>query len=303
MKNIETLNDLKSKYHEVEIPKLLSERVDLAIAEALNKRETKSEKGQTNSMKQFKRGLMGAVAALAILTTAVNVSPTFADAAKQIPLIGELVKILEFRDGKASGGVITDGSDVSEVSLKQMEGYETFKIAFEQDGNAQALAGAYEIKYQENPYTMTISLYGVRMMSASDAMKAIKNSPLVKQVYPIVTLDDSAMRFGIEFKGAVVYKAVELKNPSSLVIEIAKEKNPQIENSYQVVTEEMPAGEGLAMAEEMLMASFKDMRVLPTETEGQYYLELGQFKTEEEAKKAVSDAKALGLTVTYRKVN
>lgn len=193
---------------------------------------------------------------------------------------------------------------VNEAPVEPVRGYETFELNFSDVENLKDKAVGYTIDYKEKPFSMTITLQDVRYWDASQAIAKIKTSPLVEQAYTIVTLDDSALRLGITFKSPVVYQAKALKSPSALIIDVAKDEAYQETGSnYQVHTEAMAAGEGLAMAEEMLMSKFSDMRVLPFEQEGQFYLELGQYPTEVEAQQAVKTAEALGLTVAYRKVN
>lgn len=307
MKHSDSLELLKAQYHQIDIPKDLSSVVDDAILQGL-KSNAQSEQQETRltrskSIRYGRRTLATAAAILVLFTAAINLSPNFANAAAQLPFIGQLVKVLDFKNGIASGGTRTDGTDISEVNLSQINGYEAFDIVFEQNSVPQEMASAYDIKYQEHPYTLILSLHGVRMMSAATEMKEIKDSPLVKQVYPIVTLDDSTIRFGIEFKQAVLFKVSELKSPSRLVIELAKDDHALANQTYQVVTQNMPAGEGIAMAEEMLFNDFEEMRVLPSEEKDLYYLELGQYESQSEAEEAILKAKDIGLTATFRIIN
>lgn len=185
----------------------------------------------------------------------------------------------------------------------QAGAYETFKLDFEVNPNQQSTRGTYEIDYKENPFAMTVTLRDVRLQDQAAALAKLKASALVETAYPIVTLDDAALRLGITFKRAVTYQVAQLENPGALVIEVAEDKAYQSQTVYQVHTEAMAAGEGLAMAEEMLMTKFSHMRVLPSEDKELFYLELGQYQTEAEAQQAVKTAATLGLTVAYRKVN
>lgn len=71
------------------------------------------------SGKWFLKGLAGAAAVVILFTAAVNTLPGFAAAASHWPVVGKLVKILQFNDGQAGGGAITDGSKMQPVVLKK----------------------------------------------------------------------------------------------------------------------------------------------------------------------------------------
>jgi hypothetical protein len=55
------------------------------------------------------------------------------------------------------------------------------------------------------------------MLSAQADFETLKASPLIREVYPIVTLDGSAVRFMIVFAKPVDYEILEMKDPASLV--------------------------------------------------------------------------------------
>lgn len=291
---------MKAQHQAIEIPAKLSTLVESAITKGIAEK-TGRPQNTAKPQKQWWRGLAAAAAALTIFTTAVNVSPGFADQLSQIPVVGDLVKILNFTDGRASGGNITDGTDVSAVDLSANGSVEQFTFKFEQDGGAQTLAGAYEVKYQERPYTMTFAISGARIMSAASDFDKLKKSQYVSEVYPIVTLDDSMVRFAIVFKGPVAYELKEMKAPSSLVLTLTGAKESENATPYALKTQSMAQGEGLAMVEEMLSIDFPNLRVLRDELSGEkdlFYLEVGQYPTKAEAEKMQQMGKDRGVELT-----
>ena len=160
------LFEYKKKYNEIDIPNELSDRIKLGI-----------QRGRTEMIKNKRNNLYnnimkvcaGVVISVGLLTAGVNVSPTFADTLKNIPILGELVRILEFHDGRGEGGAITDGSDVDIIDIYEKNGYENIVIGSSQNNESQPTAGAFSIQYNENPYTMTIEIGGARALSAKDS--------------------------------------------------------------------------------------------------------------------------------------
>lgn len=297
IKTDETLEPLKEAYMDIKIPEGLGKAIAAGIEKG--RMERANETSNTTVFSNAKEGeremkrknygkVLGYVAAASILFTAsVNLSPAFADQLKALPVIGEIVKVLQFVDGKASGGEITDGTDVSQVDLNRQGETDQLSIRFEQSGAAQDLAGAYEVTYSERPYTMSFAISGARMLSASEDFEKLKASRYVKAVYPIITLDDSMVRFMVVFSGPVAYELKEVKEPASLVLQVkpGEETESSKSKGFAIVTEDMPQGEGMAMLEEIFMADFESMRVLPAQGKPeQYYMEMAQFETEAAAK-------------------
>lgn len=318
------MNNRKALFEEIteahkalKIPVELSNVVQHAIAKGRNEQmntNTKNKQAVSNEKGfNFKsvtaRTALAFAAALIIFTAGVNLSPTFANQFSQIPILGELVKVLTFTDGKASGGKITDGTNVSGISISESEGVEQLTLNFEQGGVSQNLAGAYEIKYQEKPYTMSFKVSGARMLSAMDDFENIKKSPSVKDIYRIITLDDSMVRFMIVFNGPIRYEIKEMKSPSSLVLSILPGQDSEAAESKKIVlkTSSIPQGEGLAMVEETLMTDYPDARVLRADINSEnYYVEIGQYATESEASAAKAALKTLesnnGLTLSTEQI-
>lgn len=292
----DVFEQLKTEYGQSPVPDQLDLLVSKAIMRAKEERallsgieadeeSTKEEKKVSSN--HVNRKILALVATVAVIFTAsVNFSPTFAEQFKEIPILGELVKVLQFTNGQSSGGEVTDGSNVSSVSLEKAGGVEEVTIRFEQNGSSQSLAGAYDVNYMEKPYSMLFSLHGVRLFSAVEDFENLKKSQYIEAVYPVVTLDDSSVRFMVVFKEAVGFSVKEVKEPASLLLTLSAGVETEASKAlnYAIVTTEMPQGEGMAMLEEIFASDFEAMRILPVKGKMElYYMEMGQYGTKEEA--------------------
>ncbi|MBP1961008.1 RsiV family protein [Paenibacillus aceris] len=84
------LEEMKQQYRDIPIPKEL----DFIVTKAI-KRHTKK--------KSSLKWLTAAAAAAVILVASVNTSPVFAHALSEVPLVGNLIKVLTFREYKFEG--------------------------------------------------------------------------------------------------------------------------------------------------------------------------------------------------------
>ncbi len=290
----EVFNEMKRMHLDMTVPDTLDDAIKRGTLEGKRLSEKRASTAKGARPGAGFRVMAGAAAAMMILILSLNLSPAFADRMSGIPILGQLVKVLIFTNGSAEGGEITDGSDVSGVSAVKSGESEYFTIHFQQGELPQDIAGAYTVQYAKHPDTLSFQLSGVRMFSAAEDFDALKGSSLVEDVYPIITMDDSMVRFMIVFKEPVVYEVKEMKEPASLVIQVTPGgKQDEDVPPYRLRTAEMPRGESLAIAEEMLMNAFPQRRILHVAQNSEnYYIELGQFATKADAQKALEVAKA-----------
>ena len=307
-KRIQALNHMKMDYRELKVPEQLDEVINNAILEGQRDKQTATQKinsGDRKSSQAPRRVLYAAAAALLIFVGSLNASPMFASKLSEIPILGQLVKILTFTDGKASGGMVTDGTDISGISTQTQNGKAQFVIHFDQDGASQDLASAYKVVYAHEPETLLFEISGVRMLSAIEDFEKIKESPLVTAVYPVVTLDDSTVRFMIVFAESISYEIREMASPASLVVEVetSSEATTVLERC-RVRTVDMPRGEGLAILEETIMNQYPQRRILPSVTESDlFFMEIGQLDSEALAAEMLDEIRALypGMEVFVEK--
>lgn len=269
---------LKQEYNEIEIPKELDYAISMGIDQG------KKKLNKENNARSIMTVCASVAVAFAIFTTAINVSPSFADIVDDIPIIGELVKILRFVDGKASGGEITDGVDISGISVIDEVDSDIFVFNFEDSSIPKDNMGFYKVVYTENPGVMSLEIYGARMISAKQDFKKIMKSEYVKDIYTLMTLDDSLIRFNIVFNENVTYDVQELKNPASLVIEVKGGEKSNADEIYSVRTYSYPISESFGRIEEDLM-DYEELigyRIL-RDNKKDYLIELSIFETKEEA--------------------
>ena len=86
--NHEKIDRMKQEYEQIEVPEALKTQVEAGIRKG--KRET--QKGSI----RFLKGAATVAAAMVALVISVNVSPTIAHAMEEVPLLGTIVKVVNF---------------------------------------------------------------------------------------------------------------------------------------------------------------------------------------------------------------
>ena len=92
-----TLQNAKKRYEEIEIPEELSVRISEEIARADKRRW----KGRL-SRRRVKNIAAAAAAAAVVFTTALNTSTAFAESVGELPVIGAVARVLTFRSYETS---------------------------------------------------------------------------------------------------------------------------------------------------------------------------------------------------------
>ncbi|NBI28693.1 hypothetical protein [Chengkuizengella marina] len=275
------LYGLEKEYKDIQIPSELNHVVQTGIERG----RTKMNKRSSNKFLNICASL---ILGLTLLTASVNISPTFGHSLENIPYMGKLVKVLQFNNGTSEGGTVTDGTDISGIDSFEKEGYENIVINFSQYDMLQNDVGAFKVKYDENPYTMTFEINGARYISAEKDFNKILENKYVKDIYTIVTADDSAIRFVIEFDRPVKYKIEERKDPASLVISLKEDEKYEEKKIYSLRTESYVYGIFLTHFEEKLAAFNIETRQLKDE-DGLLFLEIQSFETLEEAEEKLEE--------------
>lgn len=89
--------ELKREYDEMTIP----EELDFVVRKAL--KDSKRRLEGADKMNKTLKWITGVAAALAIFIGGINLSPAFAEAVSQLPVVGNLVKVFTFREFKVEG--------------------------------------------------------------------------------------------------------------------------------------------------------------------------------------------------------
>lgn len=271
------IKDLKSVYEHINIP----EKIDVIIDDAIMKGHMQMKLEQKK--KKWFKGFGAAAVVLVLLTVIVNTMPAVADSIDNIPGVGKLVQVLRFDKGISSGGTIMDGSDVRFIAWQQDKNAEKLTVNFGNGNNSvQDLAPYYEINYTEYPCSMTFTLSGVRSISAEKDLEDLKESKYIADVYKLITLDDSMVRFTITFNNSMEYEVKEYKEPAQLVVTLKKNEAALTDQEvYSVRTASYPFGESIGILEEQLM-EVKGKRILK-DNNGTFFIEVGYFTAEQEA--------------------
>lgn len=303
------IEDFVNKVNEIEIPETLDDAIQKAIYKG-------------GRMMRRKRGLVSAMriaAAIVVVCStfaaSVNLVPAFAAQIEQLPGGEAIVKLLKFNRSTVEGGEITDGNDISKIEKETVEtetpvvDKNTDEITTPEDklqtevirisvgsGDDGSTLNHYEVTYLEYPYSAVVYMSGVRAFSAADELKKISEGPLVKNAYRLVTLDDSAHRFVINFKKPVSIEVTEESDPAALVLTIKEEKavNGDPTTVYSVRSESLPFGEGVGVIEEILAYQLGSQHArMLQDSEGTYLVEEGYYATEVEAQARIDEIKAL----------
>ncbi|MCR8985190.1 hypothetical protein NW801_08910 [Brevibacillus laterosporus] len=110
----------------------------------------------------------------------------------------------------------------------------------EESGEApQKTVPAFNVSYQENPYTMTFTLNGVRWFD-QQTFEELKKSDLVADAYQLITLDASSDRFVFVF-----IEVKEYSDPAQIVLNLSKDNQAQLKTVYSIRTPHIHSGSNL----------------------------------------------------------
>lgn len=113
MKN-DKIDKLKENYNNIEIPKELDDVINDAFNESENKKLENNKKDWRRNMKNMKKWYASA-AAVGLIIVSVNASSTFAKSLENIPVIGNIIRVVNFNNYR----IDKDGMDVS-ISLPEV---------------------------------------------------------------------------------------------------------------------------------------------------------------------------------------
>jgi len=277
-------NDLRAAHRAVKAPA----GVDMAIRTAIARGERATVRSHF-----VRRSFLASAAAILVFILSVNALPGFGNAMEQVPGIGLVVRAIRLAN-YGIGGTITDGQEVGPIRINR----NAITISFTQDGLPVGTAPWFRTTTQEYPYSLLIELGGVRSIFADGKMPAIIRSPLVRNIYRIVTLDDSAQRLVVTFNGPVEVTVTELSSPAALQIVVERGTATQTSQVYSVRTASLPFGEMVGVWESLLNEALgwpgEGVRLLQ-DADGTHFAEAGYFATEELAEAQIEKLKASGL--------
>lgn len=204
MKN-DKIDKLKENYNNVEIPKELEDVINDAFKESANKEIENNKKDWRRNMKNMKKWYASA-AAIGLIIVSVNASSTFAKSLENIPVIGNIIKIVDFNNYR----IDKDGMDVS-ISLPEIssdskdleyklnkefekEGKEAYKkyeaevAKLEKEGKTtHKSAEMWSETVAENAKTLSVAIYNTETEASAATSRKIYN--IDKKDKTILTLE------------------------------------------------------------------------------------------------------------------
>lgn len=117
MKKDNKLEQLKKEYMNVPIPREL----DFTVKKAL--KESRVNMNSKNKFKRIRTAAASIVAATVILTAGVNVSPAFAKTLSEVPVVGNIVKVLTFKEY-----TVQEDTFDADIKVPAIDGLENKKL-------------------------------------------------------------------------------------------------------------------------------------------------------------------------------
>lgn len=201
MKN-DKIDKLKENYNNIEIPKELDDVINDAFNESENKKLENNKKDWRRNMKKW----YASAAAVGLIIVSVNASSTFAKSLENIPVIGNIIKVVNFNNYR----IDKDGMDVS-ISLPEVssdskdleyklnkefekEGKEAYKkyeaevAELEKEGKTtHKYAEMWSETVAENDKTLSVAIYNTETEASAATSRKIYN--IDKKDKTILTLE------------------------------------------------------------------------------------------------------------------
>ena len=201
MKN-DKIDKLKENYNNIEIPKELDDVINDAFNESENKKLENNKKDWRRNMKKW----YASAAAVGLIIVSVNTSSTFAKSLENIPVIGNIIRVVNFNNYR----IDKDGMDVS-ISLPEVssdskdleyklnkefekEGKEAYKkyeaevAELEKEGKTtHKSAEMWSETVAENDKTLSVAIYNTETEASAATSRKIYN--IDKKDKTILTLE------------------------------------------------------------------------------------------------------------------
>ena len=201
MKN-DKIDKLKENYNNIEIPKELDDVINDAFNESENKKLENNKKDWRRNMKKW----YASAAAIGLIIVSVNASSTFAKSLENIPVIGNIIRVVNFNNYR----IDKDGMDVS-ISLPEVssdskdleyklnkefekEGKEAYKkyeaevAELEKEGKTtHKSAEMWTESIAENAKTVSVAIYNTETEASAATSRKIYN--IDKKDKTILTLE------------------------------------------------------------------------------------------------------------------
>lgn len=194
-----------------------------------------------------------------------------------------------------SGGEISDGKNLKSIRIEKHDSYEKIIIDIYETVNNNEIAAVsppkFFISHRAYPYEFSVRIHGIRRIDAK--FDVVKNSNFINDIYMTPFLDDSGIDFSITLSAPVQYKVYESYDPAQIVI-LLKESDTggDFPVLYFIRTDKEFHFETLGhLTEDLKRIAETKTRIIKSQR-GFLIIEVGQYKSAEEAKKMADDLNA-----------
>lgn len=224
------------------------------------------------------RSACSLIVVMGLFMGSINLSPAFAAAMEDVPILGQLVRMFGKDWSVAEGGVATDGGTAT-VTMERDGDTEQMRLDF-----AKEDAAAYRAEFASYPKTITITLPGTASVDIlSEITRAQDTSQYIKSVYVLPTSTSETTALQLELENDAAVQIEEYKAPGSLVIRLLP-TDIQLDTIYSVRTLSF-SGQEIQAA--LAPYAGQDIRILQDD-QGGFFAELAQYDTREDAMAAAS---------------
>ena len=218
------------------------------------------------------------VLVMGLFVGGINVSPAFAAAMEDVPVLGQLVRIFEINQSVAEGGVEANGGTAA-VTMERDGDTELMRIGF-----GQGDASLYKAEFVSYPKTITITLPGtVSVEVLSEITRAQDTSQYIKSVYKVPTSTAETTVLQLELESDADVQIEEYRDPGSLVIRLLPTEI-RMDTVYSVRTLSVSAQ---ALPDVAGRYAGQSVRILQDDS-GKFFVELAQYDTRDAALAAAS---------------
>ena len=211
--------------------------------------------------------------ALALLAGGVNLSPAFAAAVSDLPVIGQLVRVFQVNQPLAQGGSQGSGA-AAQVTMERSGDTEWIRLTFQRED-----AALYQAAFASYPKTVTITLPGTAEVEIlSEISRAGDTSQYIKSVCCLPVGGEGTGVIQLELENDADVQLQEYRDPGSLVICLTPAEI-QLDTVYSVRTLSYGEEEIGAVTEEYAGSALRVLR----DDRGEYFVELAQCSGADEA--------------------
>lgn len=222
------------------------------------------------------RSVCSLALAMGLFVGGIRVSPAFAAAMGELPVLGELVQLFGKNEPLAQGGS-PDGAGQATLTMERSGTTEQMRLEFQ-----QADASQYRAEFASYPKTVTITLPGTTGVEIlSQISRSTDTSQYIKSVCQLPTSTPETTVLQLELESDADVQIQEYRQPGSLVIELTP-ADIQLDTIYSLRTLSFSED---AAAEVLSAYAGSDVRILRDDA-GTFFVELGQYPTREEAEAA-----------------